>query len=77
MTLQDIKNDAKTLGFKGNISHINILTYKVFAKPDMVYEFMEEYGIPCDSVIREKIFSYIADKFYNGDYDKVYKQWLA
>lgn len=77
MTLNDIKQDAKTLGFNGNTSHINIMCYKVFARPDKVYEILEQYGIGADSVLREKIFSYIADKFYNGDYDRVYNEWLG
>lgn len=76
MTLQDIKEDAMTLGFKGNLSHINRLADKVYANPARVYELMQEYGIGADSVIREKLFSYIADKYHDGDYNKVYDKWI-
>jgi ABC-type amino acid transport substrate-binding protein len=77
MTLQNIKEDAQTIGFKGNLSHINVLVHMVFAKPQRVYEFMDWYGIDGDSFLREKIFTYIADKYYDGDYDKIYNEWLG
>lgn len=77
MTLQDIKQDAVTIGFKGNVSHLNRLATKVNRNPSKVYEYMQEFGIPFDSIIREKLFGYIADKYHNGNYDKVYRQWLA
>lgn len=76
MTLHDIRRDAMTIGFSGNISHLNRLASKVKDEPWRVYEFMDEYGIVTDSVIREKLFTYIANKYYNGNYDKIYKQWL-
>lgn len=77
MTLQNIKEDAKIIGFKGNLSHINVLVHLVFAKPQRVYEFMNMYGMGADSVLREEIFTYIADKYYDGDYDKIYNEWLG
>ncbi len=76
-TLQDIKEDAETIGFEGTTEDVEMLCLKVFAIPERVYSFMDEYGISIDSVIREKIFSYLADRFYGGDYDKIYNQWLA
>lgn len=77
MTLRDITEDARTLGFKGNISHINQLVKKVYKHPDQVYDYMKIYGIMPDSVIREKIFTYISDKYYNGEYQIVYSKWLG
>lgn len=76
-TLNQIRVDAISLGYTGNISHLNRLADKVKESPADVYELMEEYGIPLDSVIREKLFRYIADKYYDGDYRKVYDRWLA
>lgn len=77
MTLQDIKADAMTIGYQGNVSHLNRLANKIKANPAKVYDYMAEYGIPADSIIREKLFSYIADKYHSGNYAKVYNAWLA
>jgi hypothetical protein len=77
MTIQAIKDDAKTLGFNGSTSDIEALCYMVFAQPQKVYEFMNFYGIGTDSVIREKIFTWVANKFYDGDYEKIYNLWLT
>jgi len=76
MTLQDIVLDARNCGFKGNISHMNRLADKVNKRPDKVYDLMAEYGIYHDSIIREKLFQYLADKYHKGNYDKLYKRWL-
>lgn len=77
MTLQDIKADAMTIGYKGNLYHLSRLASKIADNPSKVYDYMAEYGIPGDSIIREKLFSYIADKYHNGNYAKVYDAWLA
>lgn len=73
MTLQDIKRIGE---FNCNIYHINKMTEKVKKNPGQVYELMTEYGTFQDSYTREVIFQYIADKYYNGNYDVVYNQWL-
>jgi hypothetical protein len=73
-TLQEVKDAG---GFTCNISHLNRLCSKVKESPAKVYELIREYGGEADSFTRETIFSYIADKYHNGNYDKVYDQWLA
>lgn len=77
MTLEDIKEDAKLLGSSISLDDANALVHMTFAVPENVYIFMNMYNIPTDSVMREKIFNYAADKYYDGDYDKIYKQWLG
>jgi hypothetical protein len=77
MTLNDIRIDAINLGYTGDINGIQELAEKVNNTPDQVYELMEKYGISLDSVIREKLFSYIADTYHNGNYNKIYYQWLG
>lgn len=77
MTLNEIKVQAMYCGFKGNVSHINQLVRKVHKDPKDVYRLMNVYGINTDSIVREYIFRYIADKHYNGDYTKVYNKWLS
>ena len=74
-TLQQVKEVG---GFTANISHLNRMCDRIKRNPNKVYEIMLEYGTPhgVDSSTRETIFSYIADKFYSGDYDRVYNQWL-
>ena len=29
-----------------------------------------------DSIVRERVFSQLADLYANGDYDKIYRAWL-
>ena len=65
-----------SVGFSGNVSHINRLVKAVKQQPNKVYDLMNDYGINTDSIVREKIFAYITDKWYDGDYNKVYNQWL-
>lgn len=77
MTLNEIKVQAMYCGFNGNVSHINRMVKRVRQRPQDVYEIMHEFGIFTDSIVREYIFRYIADKHYNGDYSKVYDRWLA
>lgn len=74
MTLQDIKQQGN---FTCNISHLNRLCKKVNDTPYKCYELIHEYGGDADSVTREAIFSYIADKYHGGDYGVVYDKWLA
>lgn len=74
MTLQQIK----TMGeFNCNVSHLNRMCAKIKESPAKVYEIIKEYGGLDDTVTREAIFSYIADKYHAGNYDKVYNAWLA
>lgn len=73
MTLQGIK---KAGNFTANIAHLNGMTKIISQQPARVYEIISKYGGEADTVTREAIFSYIADKYDNGNYDRVYKQWL-
>jgi len=75
ITLQDIK---KVGGFTANISHLNRMCRRIKDEPSKVYEIMQEYGTAygVDSYTRETIFSYIANKYHNGNYDRVYNSWL-
>jgi hypothetical protein len=50
---------------------------KIKETPAKVYDLIKEYGGLEDTVTREAIFSYIADKYHNGNYDIVYNKWLA
>lgn len=72
-TLQHIK---KIGTFPGNISHMNRLCALVNGRPWDVYDLIDEYGGEADSVTREAIFGYIADKYHDGDYGKTYKRWM-
>lgn len=73
MTLQEIKRQGE---FTCNIAHLNRLCAKVKDKPWKVYDLIDDYGGMADTVTREAMFNYIADKYHDGDYDKVYKPWL-
>ena len=73
MTLQEIKKIGQ---FSANISHLNRMCARIKDNPAKVYEIMAEYGADMDSYTRESIFTYIADKYHNGNYDKVYNAWL-
>jgi hypothetical protein len=72
-TLQDIKRVGE---FPCNIAALNRMTAQVNRTPWRVYEIMTEYGTFQDSWTRETIFQYIADKYHDGDYEKVYQRWL-
>ncbi len=72
-TLHDIKRIGE---FKCNVSHLNKMCEKINQTPYRVYELIEEYGSFVDSYTRETIFQYIADKYHDGDYSKVYNAWL-
>jgi len=74
-TLHDIKQAGE---FKCNIARLNIMCKHIARRPSKVYEIAKEYGTPfvVDSYMRETIFQYIADKYHNGDYSKVYNAWL-
>jgi hypothetical protein len=76
MTLQDIKEAGQ---FTANTSHLSRMCSRIWRQPGQVYEIAQEYGTPfvADSYMRETIFSYIADKYYGGDYDKIYSRWLS
>jgi hypothetical protein len=74
ITLHDIKRVGE---FRCNVSHLNKMAAKIKAAPQNVYEIVREYGGLVDSVTRETIFSYIADKYHGGDYDKIYYAWLG
>ncbi len=73
MTLQIIKRIGE---FDCNIYQLNKMCDKVNQTPWNVYQIIEEYGSFADSYTRECIFNYIADKYHNGDYEKVYRKWL-
>ena len=73
MTLHEIKKIGE---FPCNISHLNRMCDKIKEQPAKVYDIIQEYGSFIDSYTRESIFQYIADKYHNGDYNKVYNQWL-
>ena len=76
-TLQQVKEVGE---FTANISHLNKMCDKIKETPKKVYEIAAEYGTPFamgDSYMRETIFSYIADKFYDGDYSKIYNRWIG
>jgi hypothetical protein len=76
MSLLEIKKIGQ---FTANVSHLNRMCQRINDEPQRVYEIMQEYGTPftIDSYTRESIFSYIADKYHNGNYNRVYKRWLA
>lgn len=76
VTIRDIYKEAKIVGYKGNMSHISRLAKKTSDNPALVYVYMEDYGIAVDSVVREKLFAYIADKYHHGNYERVYRSWL-
>lgn len=71
-TLQSVKEAGN---FICNISHLNTLCRKIKEQPRNVYDLIEQYGGEADTVTREAIFSYIANKYYDGDYDRIYKRW--
>lgn len=75
-TLQNIKEVG---GFTCNLSHLNRMVSKISSNPSRVYEIVEEYGSPygVDSYTRETIFQYIASKYDNDNYDRVYNAWLG
>ncbi len=73
ITLNTIK---KCGGFTCNISHLNRLCEQVNQRPNQVYELIAQYGGEADSVTRETIFEYIANKYNNGDYGIAYDRWL-
>jgi hypothetical protein len=74
MTLSEIKRMGE---FSCNTSHLNRMCAKIKETPAKVYDLIKEYGGLEDTVTREAIFSYIADKYHNGNYDIVYNKWLA
>ena len=73
ITLNKVKEDGN---FTCNISHLNRMCSKINQTPSRVYDIIKEYGGEDDTITRETIFSYITDKYNNGDYDKIYKSWL-
>jgi len=73
MTLQQIKENGE---FICNVSHLNRMCKKIAENPAQVYTIIMGYNGQADSVTRESIFSYIADKYFNGDYDQVYNKWI-
>lgn len=72
MTLQTIKQYGE---FTCNLSHLNRLCAKVNAEPEKVYPLIREYGGMDDTVTREAIFSYVAEK-YHKEYNEIYHRWL-
>lgn len=72
-TLHTIKDMGN---FKCKTVALNHLCSEVNKEPSRVYELISEYGGEADSVTREEIFSYIADKYHCGDYSVVYNAWL-
>ena len=72
-TLQDIR---KAGNFNCQARTLERLCNSVKLAPSSVYNLISYYGGEADSYTRETIFSYIADSFYNGDYDKIYLEWL-
>lgn len=73
MTLNEIKKIGQ---FPCNVANLNRMCLSVKRVPGMVYDLIAEYGGLQDTVTREAIFSYVADKYHNGNYDKVYTAWL-
>lgn len=75
-----MRTSLNTIKYKGefdcNIAHLNIMCKKINNYPHKVYDLIEQYGGEADSVTREAIFTYIADKYHNGDYSVVYDKWL-
>lgn len=72
-TLQNIKNVG---WFKTNVAHLNIMVRLIKESPADVYTIIQKYGGEPDTLTRETIFLYIADKYYDGDYNKIYNRWL-
>ena len=72
-TLQAVKEHGE---FKCNISHLNRMCDKVKETPAKVYDIIEEYNGNADSVTRETIFQYLTAKYYDGDYQVIYQQWM-
>lgn len=75
--MQVTLNQIKKLGeFPGNISYMNRLCAAINDYPAKVYELISLYRGQADTVTREAIFGYIADKYHNGNYDITYDRWL-
>jgi hypothetical protein len=74
MTLKEIKRVGN---FEMTSPYIRNMCVNVMNNPAKVYEIIKDCGGEADTVSREAIFSYIADEFLNGDYDKIYEAWLA
>ena len=74
ITLSNIKQKGD---FKCNIHHLNKLCEKVNRSPQKVYDLISEYGGEADTITREAIFYYIANKYHNGDYNVTYDKWLS
>jgi hypothetical protein len=74
MTLHEIKRQGN---FTCNVSHLNRLCEKVNTMPHKVYSLIGDFGGMPDTVTREAIFQYVADKYNNGNYETIYQRWLA
>ena len=73
ISLNTIKDKGE---FVCNIAHLNAMCKKINRQPHKVYDLIQEYGGIDDTVTRETIFSYLANKYYNGEYSIVYDKWL-
>ena len=73
-TLQRVRKNGD---FKCNLSQLKWMVVRVHESPQRVYNIIQEYGGIPDTVTRETVFSYIASKYYKGNYDKIYKRWLV
>jgi hypothetical protein len=72
-TLSDIKQAG---GFDIDFFDIDIMASFINKTPSKVYDYIAQYGGEADSYTRETIFGYIANKFYNDNYDVIYDRWL-
>ena len=69
--------EIKELGnFDLSMERIELLCALVADSPQNVYSLIALVGGEADTVTREAIFQYIADKYHNGNYDTVYTAWL-
>jgi hypothetical protein len=71
-TLQNVM----TAGNFKSTARLGQMCDRIYKNPEHVYPLIGNYGGEADSVTREAIFSFIADKYYKGNYNKIYDRWL-
>lgn len=67
----------KKLGSFPIVTDIDYLAFCINAEPSRVYTLIRSFHGEADSVTREALFQYCADKYHKGDYDVIYDRWLS